>query len=67
MPFMKEEAADWASWVGDRKDELSGRPVTYEDVSSLLDTLLESIGRDAELGGWYCEWEEMSNEAYRIR
>lgn len=67
MPFTKKEAAEWANWVNGCKDVLSSRPVTYEDALNLLDTLLESIGTDAEAAGWYGEWKEMSAAAYRER
>lgn len=67
MPFTKYEAAEWAEMVCEIKDEFEGRPVTYSNLCSVLDTVLECISRDAEAGGWYGEWVELSLEAYRPR
>ena len=36
---------------------------TYDDADGVIDDLADAIGREAEEGGWYSEWDEALSRA----
>ena len=36
---------------------------TFDDADSVIDDLADAIGREAEEGGWYSEWDEALSRA----
>ncbi len=60
--FTPEEAREWVAEISKFDGMFDEGTDPDERVSAFMCEILEAIGNDAELGGWYAEYEEMVDE-----
>ena len=59
----KDTAMEWAVAIGSYWALAEAGSRTLADADGIADDLADAIGREAEAGGWYCEWESALDKA----
>lgn len=59
----RQTAMEWAGRIGSYWALVNDGIRTYDDADGVIDDLADAIGRVAEEGGWYSEWDEALSRA----